>query len=847
MQNYVLDLWNEWKHERGNWRKFGSALCLLILQFEDDEPEENQQFNSITDDFVDILCTVADECREDLQMLAAALYGLVTGASSLELVFSKHLRKVVDTALRCVHHESTSIKFLAVHCINNGLVSVDLQDEELVESIREANVLDDIMDKLLDMLDAALPCKLMLDCMHCIAACLHFFREEGVEECLDDLEPIMMDLLHGRDTLEFLEKEQEGESSQEGSAVMGAPSFSEDGENLPGCLPSPSSRDMLKSGAFYCMSLASTHLDIKKRVEVCQLVIDLDFEHVDDKHFNEGMWKGWLSFVETIPPEEFAPFVRPLISRVLRDVSRNPSVIVQDLAEDGTPLPSSLDEQQEDSNAFFVSRGPRSAGRSTTDEREKKFLNVEVHGMPKVMEFFKDEESRQALSMSMLSTFLSSGHSLPQELIPRMRDAFHVCRKSPSDVVLTELLLSSETFLPGLAACLSDAPEDAVAELLAHFLVDLLHALDKGLVDGSRSLCAQALAMGVEKIPSRLLAHRVFTRVEAPLFQTMFFGLPESLGLRGGGPKEDFESSEACIHAMNLILERLVLQSDVFGSYFVMEDSRSRILAFLTAGVQNVLVVRLAAMTLCELLEKQSHLLHALRLGEQQIMGSRFLQLASLFPPATMQVSAYSLGIIAAHLPAALEGSYAECWHTLMELSTRPAEGLFSTPAFLTVITNGFSSLYMLAKSPEVRTELELGSENEAVELCLKMLPIPGTDKVEKVRICYHMAQHVEGSSVPCVLSPSLAPKVLREILTVVNSVLGPDGGESEDSSSEDEQQPLWQRTTTLVNFWPTLLAAIHKLRDVSQECHTIAAELTNDKPQTLDFLSGNLPRLEEE
>lgn len=96
-----------------------------------------------------------------------------------------------------------------------------------------------------------------------------------------------------------------------------------------------------------------------------------DFEHVDDKHFNEGMWKGWLSFVETIPPEEFAPFVRPLISRVLRDVSRNPSVIVQDLAEDGTPLPSSLDEQQEDSNAFFVSRGPRSAGRSTTDEREK--------------------------------------------------------------------------------------------------------------------------------------------------------------------------------------------------------------------------------------------------------------------------------------------------------------------------------------------------------------------------------------------------------------------------------------------------------------------------------------------
>ena len=127
-------------------------------------------------------------------------------------------------------------------------------------------------------------------------------------QCLDDLEPIMMDLLHGRDTLEFLEKEQEGESSQEGSAVMGAPSFSEDGENLPGCLPSPSSRDMLKSGAFYCMSLAcacvqddpcflslplspsgcacvrthclapsstATHLDIKKRVEVCQLVIDL--------------------------------------------------------------------------------------------------------------------------------------------------------------------------------------------------------------------------------------------------------------------------------------------------------------------------------------------------------------------------------------------------------------------------------------------------------------------------------------------------------------------------------------------------------------------------------------------
>lgn len=156
MQNYVLDLWNEWKHERGNWRKFGSALCLLILQFEDDEPEENQQFNSITDDFVEfclsphistpspppflflalacslpppfpsrlscsrfhfapaspplpfvahsvvallvisscygtplvtssILCTVADECREDLQMLAAALYGLVTGASSLEV------------------------------------------------------------------------------------------------------------------------------------------------------------------------------------------------------------------------------------------------------------------------------------------------------------------------------------------------------------------------------------------------------------------------------------------------------------------------------------------------------------------------------------------------------------------------------------------------------------------------------------------------------------------------------------------------------------------------------------------------------------------------------------------
>lgn len=41
---------------------------------------------------------------------------------------------------------TSSIKFLAVHCINNGLVSVDLQDEELVESIREANVLDDIMD-----------------------------------------------------------------------------------------------------------------------------------------------------------------------------------------------------------------------------------------------------------------------------------------------------------------------------------------------------------------------------------------------------------------------------------------------------------------------------------------------------------------------------------------------------------------------------------------------------------------------------------------------------------------------------------------------------------------------------
>ena len=36
--------------------------------------------------------------------------------------------------------------------------------------------------KLLDMLDAALPCKLMLDCMHCIAACLQFFGEEGVQE-----------------------------------------------------------------------------------------------------------------------------------------------------------------------------------------------------------------------------------------------------------------------------------------------------------------------------------------------------------------------------------------------------------------------------------------------------------------------------------------------------------------------------------------------------------------------------------------------------------------------------------------------------------------------------------------
>ena len=129
-----------------------------------------------------------------------------------------------------------------------------------------------------------------------------------------------------------------------------------------------------------------------------------------------------------------------------------------------------------------------------------------------------------------------------------------------------------------------------------------------------------------------------------------------------------------------------------------------------------------------------------------------------------------------------------ECWRALMEHSTRPVQGLFSSPAFSTIITNGFSSLYMLAKSgylpppslaflprfhfslfalllclrisdtlpcfvnqtnpctgPEVRTELELGSENEAVELCLKMLPIPGTDKVEKVRICYHMAQHVEG------------------------------------------------------------------------------------------------------
>ena len=36
--------------------------------------------------------------------------------------------------------------------------------------------------KLLDMLDATLPCKLMLDCMHCIAACLQFFGEEGVQE-----------------------------------------------------------------------------------------------------------------------------------------------------------------------------------------------------------------------------------------------------------------------------------------------------------------------------------------------------------------------------------------------------------------------------------------------------------------------------------------------------------------------------------------------------------------------------------------------------------------------------------------------------------------------------------------
>ena len=39
-----------------------------------------------------------------------------------------------------------SIKFLAVHCINNGLVSIDTEDEERVESVRESNVLDDIMD-----------------------------------------------------------------------------------------------------------------------------------------------------------------------------------------------------------------------------------------------------------------------------------------------------------------------------------------------------------------------------------------------------------------------------------------------------------------------------------------------------------------------------------------------------------------------------------------------------------------------------------------------------------------------------------------------------------------------------
>ena len=53
MENYVLDLWNEWKQEREDWRKIGSALCLLTLQFADDEPGENEEFDCITDDYVE--------------------------------------------------------------------------------------------------------------------------------------------------------------------------------------------------------------------------------------------------------------------------------------------------------------------------------------------------------------------------------------------------------------------------------------------------------------------------------------------------------------------------------------------------------------------------------------------------------------------------------------------------------------------------------------------------------------------------------------------------------------------------------------------------------------------------
>ena len=95
-----------------------------------------------------------------------------------------------------------------------------------------------------------------------------------------------------------------------------------------------------------------------------------DFEHVDDKHFNEGMWKGWLSFVETIPPEDFAPFVRPLMDRVLRDLSRSPAITVLDVAEDGTVFPSSLDEEKQKAASSV------SGTNTAQDEREKSLAVV---------------------------------------------------------------------------------------------------------------------------------------------------------------------------------------------------------------------------------------------------------------------------------------------------------------------------------------------------------------------------------------------------------------------------------------------------------------------------------------